>query len=82
MASTAPTKPSLPRIPVFEAIAKHDPASTVVVHSLSGRRFKYGELLGDVCKTRDRLHEAAGKDDINGERVAFLVENSYDYVGK
>jgi malonyl-CoA/methylmalonyl-CoA synthetase len=72
---------TLPRLPVFEAIAKHDPESTVVVHSLSGRRFKYGELLGDVCKTRTKLREAAGKEDLNGDRVAFLVENSYDYVG-
>jgi len=80
MASTS--VPTLPRLPVFEAISKHDPESTVAVHSLSGRRFKYGELLGDVCRTRDRLREAAGKDDINGERIAFLVENSYDYIGK
>ena len=73
---------TLPRLPVFEAIARHAPDSTVVVHSQSGRRFRYGELLGDVCKVRNRLYEAAGRDDINGERVAFLVENSYDYVGK
>lgn len=77
----ASTRLALPRLAVFEAIAKHDPESTVVVHSLSGRRFRYGELLGDVCRTRDKLHEAAGKDDIHGERIAFLVENSYDYVG-
>ncbi|KAK0630046.1 hypothetical protein B0T17DRAFT_488503 [Bombardia bombarda] len=71
---------TLPRLPVFEAIARHDPNSTVVVHSNSGRRFKYGELLGDVCRTRNRLYETAGRDDIDGERIAFLVENSYDYV--
>lgn len=73
---------TLPRLPVFEAISKHDPESTVVVHSISQRTFKYGELLGDVCRTRDRILEAAGRSDISGERVAFLVENSYDYVGK
>lgn len=73
---------TLPRLAVFEAISRHDPESTVVVHSLSGRRFKYGELLGDVWRTRNRLHEAAGTCNLNGERVAFLVENSYDYVGK
>ncbi|KAL1900147.1 hypothetical protein Sste5346_002457 [Sporothrix stenoceras] len=79
--------PTLPRLPVFEAIAKHDPESTAVVHSLSGRRFQYGELLGDVRKVRDQLIEAAGKyktdddlSDLNGDRVAFMVENSYDYV--
>jgi hypothetical protein len=72
---------SLPSLPVFQAIKSHNPKSTAVVHSLSGRRFTYGELLGDVHRTRERLYEAAGKADIDGERVAFLVENSYDYVG-
>ncbi|KAL2675444.1 hypothetical protein Neosp_011629 [[Neocosmospora] mangrovei] len=71
---------TLPRLPLFEAVANHDPDSKVVVHSLSGRTFKYGELLGDVRRARDRLSEAAGKEDLNGERIAFLVENSYDYV--
>lgn len=41
---------TLPRLAVFEAIAKHDPESTVAVHSLSGRRFKYGELLGSTLR--------------------------------
>jgi acyl-CoA synthetase (AMP-forming)/AMP-acid ligase II len=77
MAST-----TLPRLPVFEAIARHDPDSTVVIHSNSGRRFRYGELLGDVCKVRNRLYETTGRTDMDGERIAFLVENSYDYVGK
>ncbi|KAK8104198.1 uncharacterized protein PG998_011231 [Apiospora kogelbergensis] len=71
---------TLPRLPLFEAISKHDPDSTAVVHCLSGRSFKYGGLLPDVARTRDRLYEAAGKSDIRGERIAFLVENSYDYV--
>lgn len=72
---------TLPRLPVFEAIARHDPDSTVVVHSASQRTFRYGELLGDVRQARDRLLEEAGRSDIHGERVAFLVENSYDYIG-
>ncbi|GJD02829.1 AMP-binding enzyme [Colletotrichum higginsianum] len=76
MASTT----SLPRLPLFEAISQHDPESTAVVHSLSGRRFKYGELLGDVRRARDKLLDSAGKPDLSGERIAFLVENSYDYV--
>ncbi|KAL2136606.1 hypothetical protein VTI74DRAFT_2635 [Chaetomium olivicolor] len=71
---------TLPKLPVFEEIARHDPDSTAVIHANSGRRFRYGELLGDVCKVRDRLYETAGRDDIDGERIAFLVENSYDYV--
>ncbi|RYO75951.1 hypothetical protein DL763_010865 [Monosporascus cannonballus] len=71
---------TLLRLPVFDAIAGHDPQSTAVVHCLSGRTFRYGELLPDVCRARDRIYAAAGKSDIRGERVAFLVENSYDYV--
>ncbi|EGS19219.1 uncharacterized protein CTHT_0058440 [Thermochaetoides thermophila DSM 1495] len=71
---------TLPRLPVFEAIAGHSPQSTVVVHSNSGRRFQYGELLGDVRRVRNRLYEASKKSDLDGERIAFLVENSYDYV--
>jgi malonyl-CoA/methylmalonyl-CoA synthetase len=76
---------SLPRLPVLEAIAGHDPASTAIVHAASGRRFTYGELLGDVGRARDKLAVAvrgAGGADLDGERVAFLVENGYDYIGK
>ncbi|KAM0335468.1 hypothetical protein ACHAQA_000516 [Verticillium albo-atrum] len=71
---------TLPKLPIFEAIARHDPDSTAVIHSLSGRRFRYGELLGDVRRARDELQAAAGKPALDGERIAFLVENSYDYV--
>lgn len=73
---------TLPRLPLFEAITRHDPDSTAVIHSVSGRRFKYGELLGDVCRARNRLREAAGREELSGDRIAFLVENSYDYVGE
>jgi malonyl-CoA/methylmalonyl-CoA synthetase len=71
---------TLPRLPIFEALAGHDPRSTVVVHSASGRKFTYGELMRDVAEGKERLlKEGGGK--IDGERIAFLVENSYDYVG-
>ncbi|GAB0136996.1 hypothetical protein EsDP_00005279 [Epichloe bromicola] len=71
---------SLPRLPIFEAIARHEPESTAVIHSVSGRRFTYGELLGDVRRAKERFLEASGNKDLHGERIAFLVENSYDYV--
>ncbi|KAI1749617.1 hypothetical protein F4782DRAFT_542090 [Xylaria castorea] len=76
MASTL----ALPKFPLFDAITRHDPNSTAVAHCLSGRSFKYGELLPDICRARDHIYQAAGKTDIRGERIAFLVENSYDYV--
>lgn len=72
---------SLPKLPVFEAIAKHDPESTAVIHATSGRRFNYGQLLRDVADARDKLRQSAGGQSTDGQRVAFLVENSYDYVG-
>ncbi|KAJ6442715.1 2-succinylbenzoate-CoA ligase [Purpureocillium lavendulum] len=71
---------TLPRLPIFEAVARHDPRSAAVVHSLSGRTFTYGELLADVSRARDRLLDARSGAGLDGERVAFLVENSYDYV--
>lgn len=72
---------TLPRLPIFEAIAKHDPKSTVVVHSKSGRTFTYGQLLSDVAAAKARLVKENGDGGkIEGQRIAFLVENSYDYV--
>lgn len=72
---------TLPKLPVFEAIAKHDPESTAVIHATSGRRFTYGQLLKDVAVARDQLRQSAGGQSLDGQRVAFLVENSYEYVG-
>lgn len=73
---------TLPKLPVFEAIASHDPQSTAVIHSTSGRRFTYGGLLKDVAEARDKLRQAAGDTNMDGQRVAFLLENGYDYVGE
>ncbi|KAL7927199.1 acetyl-CoA synthetase-like protein [Trichoderma austrokoningii] len=83
MVSSSSTSAALPRLALFEAVARHDADALAVVHSLSGRSFTYGRLLGDVRRARDRLLQARGKasgDDLDGERVALLVENSYDYV--
>jgi len=73
----------LPQTPLFEAIKSHDPESSAVIHSLSGRQFSYGSLLKDVAIAKQRLANDAGRDAeaLQGERIAFLVENSYDYVG-
>jgi len=74
---------SLPRTPLFEAITKHDPNSVAVVHCISGRSFTYGHLLKDIIATKERIAKDAGRDakGIEGERIAFVVENGYDYVG-
>ncbi|KAL8691100.1 MAG: hypothetical protein Q9218_003593, partial [Villophora microphyllina] len=71
---------TLPKLPIFEAIEKHDAESTAVIHCTSGRRFAYGQLLKDVAEARDKLQQSAGGRSTDGQRIAFLVENSYDYV--
>ncbi|KAF2260440.1 acetyl-CoA synthetase-like protein [Lojkania enalia] len=71
---------TLPRLPIFEAIKKHDAHSAAVVHSLSGRSFSYGELVNDVAAAKDKLQRNTGGKSAVGERIAFLVENGYDYV--
>ncbi|KAI1338304.1 acetyl-CoA synthetase-like protein [Xylariaceae sp. FL0016] len=71
---------ALPNLRIFDAIARHNPYSPAIVHCLSGRTFNYGELLPDICRMRDRILKEVGRSDIRGERIAFLVENGYDYV--
>lgn len=74
---------SLPRTPFFEAISSHDADSSAVVHCLSGRSFTYGHLVKDVAAAKERIAKDASKDakGMAGQRIAFLVENGYDYVG-
>ncbi|KAL9103464.1 MAG: hypothetical protein Q9163_001492 [Psora crenata] len=77
---------TFPDLPIFRAIASHNPNSVAIIHSRSNRRFTYGELLKDVEGAKIALYhqlKAAASDDeaIGGQRVAFLVENGYDYVG-
>lgn len=72
---------TLPRLPIFEALHKHDAHSTAVVHYPSGRHFTYGELVHDVADSANELRAKVQGKSLSGERVAFLVENGYDYVG-
>lgn len=74
--------PTLPRLPIFEAIVNHDPNSIAVIHSLSGTTFTYGQLVKDVAEAKESLLKEASSSSIDGSRIAFLVENSYDYVGE
>ncbi|KAK2805196.1 hypothetical protein FQN51_000719 [Onygenales sp. PD_10] len=75
------TSAALPDLPLFRALTRHNPSSAAVVHSVSGRAFSYGSLLSDVLRAQDRLAQcgAAGVA-LRGAPVAFLAENSYDYV--
>lgn len=72
----------LPRKPIFGELAKHDPKSVAVVQSEDGKTFTYGQLLKDVAASKQNMLEAAKVQKLDGERVAFMVENGYDYVGR
>lgn len=75
---------TLPRYPIFEALTKHDPEKTAVVHSVSGRSYSYGQLVGDISSKTKQIALDAGRSEgqLKGERVALLIENGYDYVGR
>ena len=63
-------------------MALHDPKSIAVVHSTSGQEFTYGQLLQDVAAAKEDLaNHIQSRESLQGQRVAFLVENSYDHVG-
>jgi len=72
---------TLPSSPIFEAIANHEPTSSAVIHGPSGRKFNYGSLLHDVATGKDKLSAFVEGRPLAGQRIAFLAENSYDYVG-
>ena len=72
---------TMPNNPLFQAILKHDPKSIAIIHSESGRTFTYGGLLHDVAAAKERLLQTAEGKPLAGERIAFLAENGYDYVG-
>ncbi|KAF9895227.1 hypothetical protein FE257_000129 [Aspergillus nanangensis] len=73
---------TLPNLPLFRALQNHDTSSPAVIHSVSQRSFTYGNLVTDIVHAKKRLLESTGgrEDDIVGERIAFLADNSYDYV--
>ena len=71
---------TLPDLPLFRALNRHNATDLAVIHSASSRSFTYGNLVADVLEQKERLAQTAG-DKVAGERIAFLAENSYDYVG-
>jgi len=73
---------TLPDQPLFGALRDHDPSSIAVLDTQSGHSFTYGNLIADVVHAKDKLNNRAnGESGLAGERIAFLAENSYDYVG-
>lgn len=75
---------TLPRLPIFEALNSHPKSKLAIVHSRSGQKFTYGELLAATARYKDQLlvlSKAEKEEDLKEKRVAILVENGYDYLG-
>lgn len=81
---------TLPRTPLFSALVSHPPEKLAVIHpkpeDVTGapeNTFTYNSLLRDVQETKKKLlaQQGEGIHDLNGERVAMLVESKYDYIG-
>jgi acyl-CoA synthetase (AMP-forming)/AMP-acid ligase II len=71
----------LQRSAFLEAIQKHNPSSTAVVNHDNGTSFSYGTLLHDVACAKEQLVRSHSKNDLAGDRVAFMVENGYEFSG-
>lgn len=74
---------TLPNTPIFRALQAHDRDSLAIAHSASSRSFTYGNLVADVLRAKESHEQKAARAGIKlaGERIAFLAENSYEYVG-
>lgn len=74
---------TLPNTPIFRALQDHDRDRLAIVHSASSRTFTYGNLVADVLRAKEDLEGKAARagTKLAGERVAFLAENGYNYVG-
>ena len=73
---------TLPNSPIFRSLAEHKSQNPAIVHSTSGRSFTYSSLLHDIAAAKDKLTELSGGKSLQGQRLAFLAENGYDYVGE
>lgn len=73
----------LQRSAFLEAIQKHEASSIAVAENDSAANFSYGSLLHSIVRAKELLLLKTGKSDesISGERIAFMVENGFDYVG-
>jgi malonyl-CoA/methylmalonyl-CoA synthetase len=72
---------TLPNLTIFQEIAKHDQASTAIIDSNSEQSFSYGGLLQDVVAAKQDISEIEVGSNLQGERIAFLAENNYNYTG-
>lgn len=72
---------TLPQNAFFNALVNHDAQTIAVVEKASDRKFTFGRLVRDVTLGRAWLDRTMGNMHLNSECVAFMAENSYEYVG-
>ena len=86
-ARTASTR-TLPPLPLFQSMMRHDPESPAVAlssyeeHAIQqGPTYSYRALLEDVAAAKDRLKQRLRGRALRGERIALFAERSYHFVG-
>lgn len=72
---------SLHRTPLLKVLNEQDVSSVAVVNHSTGTAFSYGSLLRDVARARDALLKSYDHKSLAGERIGFIVENGYSFVG-
>ena len=76
---------ALPALPIFKQLVEHAKCGRTAIVDCSvapdgEAQYSYSQLLEDVVKLRDELVDFVGKRDLEGGRVAFLLERGYNYV--
>lgn len=67
--------------PLLKILDEQDASSIAIVHQNTGTAFSYGSLVRDVAVARNALMESTGNKSLAGERIGFIVENGYSFVG-
>jgi hypothetical protein len=69
------------RTPLLKALYEQDASSIAIIDQSSGAAFSYGLLIHDITRARYGLLKSVGDKPLAGERIGFIVENGYGYVG-
>ena len=72
---------SLHLTPLLKALNEPDASSIAIVSQNTGVAFSYGSLLRDVARARYALLQSVDGKSLAGQRIGFIVENGYSFVG-
>ena len=68
--------------PLVAVISGHRHDACAIIHSDSDKGFTYGRLCQDIANAKVRLRQDLFQGRTpEGQRLAFMLDNGYDYVG-